>query len=107
MMTYIQPLLLILLAITLLGLLVFRFPKGKKVALGGVLGLLLISWPPMDWLLARPLEARYPVRPFQAPADLQAVVVLASSVDAPRYERPYPLPDPLTFQRSEYAAWIS
>lgn len=106
-MTYTQPLLLIFIAVSLAGLLVVRFPKGKYVALAGVLSLLLISWPPVDWLLSRPLEARYPIRPFKAPPDLQAIVVLGSAVEPPQYERPYPVADYDTFRRCEHAAWIS
>jgi uncharacterized SAM-binding protein YcdF (DUF218 family) len=106
-MTYVQPLLLIFIAVTLAGLLVFRSRKGRYVALGGVLGLFLISWPPVDLLLGRLLEGSYPHRPFQPPPDLQAIVVLGSSVDPPRPERPFPLPDLQTFQRCEYAAWIA
>ena len=105
-MTYIQPLLLLSIAIALTGLLAIRFPRGKYVALSGILGLLLISWPPVEWLLSKSLEAGYPTRPFQAPPDLQAIVVLGSSVESPQRDRPYPLPDSETFQRCEHAAWI-
>lgn len=76
------------------------------MALGGVLGLFLISWPPMDWVFSRPLEGRYPVRPFRAPPGLQAIVVLGSAVRPPQFEQPYPLPDEETFERCEHAAWI-
>jgi uncharacterized SAM-binding protein YcdF (DUF218 family) len=72
----------------------------------GVLGLVLISWPPADWLFGRPLEARYPVRPFVAPSGLEAIVVLGSAVEPVQFERPYPLPDRDTFSRCEHAAWI-
>ena len=105
-MTYVQPLLLVLLALELAGLVIVRQPKGRYLALAGVLGLVLISWPPVDWLLAQPLQATYPVRPFVAPRDLQAIVVLGSSVEPPHYERPYPLPNIETFERCQHAAWI-
>ena len=105
-MTYTQPLLLLSIAIALVGLLAIRSPKGKYVALGGILGLLLISWPPVEWLLSQSLEAGYPTRPFHAPPDLQAIVVLGSSVESPQPDRPYPLPDSQTFRRCEHAAWI-
>jgi len=105
-MNYLEPLLAVFIAIALAGLLAVQSSKGKSVALAGVLGLLLISWPPVDWLLTRPLEARYPLRPFQPPPGLQAIVVLGSSVDPPKQERPYPRPDWPSYDRSEYAAWI-
>lgn len=105
-MTYTEPLLLIFIVLALTGLLAVRPPKGRYLALSGVLGLFLISWPPMDWLLGRPLEARYPVRPFRAPPGLQAIVVLGSNVRPPQFEQPYPLPDKETFERCEHAAWI-
>lgn len=76
------------------------------MALAGVLGLFLISWPPMDWLFGRPLEAGYPVRPFRASPGLQAIVVLGSSVRPPQFEQPYPLPDAETTERCEHASWI-
>ena len=105
-MTYVQPLLLCCLAVALVGLLATRRSKGKYIAVAGVIGLFLLSWPPVDWLCSRPLEAEYPVRPFQAAAGIEAIVVLGSAVEPPLYERPYPLPDKDTFSRCEHAAWI-
>jgi uncharacterized SAM-binding protein YcdF (DUF218 family) len=70
-----------------------------------VIGSLLISWPPFDWLLSRPLEAPYPVRPFK-PATAEAIVVLSSAVSAAHFERPYPLADHATYERCMYAAWL-
>lgn len=104
-MTYVQPLILVFIVISLTGLLRARQRKKVPLAFLGVLGLLTISWPPVDWLLSRPLEARYPIRPMPAqPAD--AIVLLASSVSPPTYERPYALPDKATFERCEFAAWL-
>lgn len=105
-MTYIQPLLLICIVLMLTGLLLIRFTKGKYVVWAGVLALFLISWPPIDWLLSQSLEARYGTRPFQPPPNLQAIVVLCSSVQSPDNQRPYSLPDSQTFRRCEHAAWI-
>lgn len=75
--------------------------------MSGVLALFLISWPPIDWLLAKPLEAAYPVRPFTPPPGLQAVVVLGGSIRHAEYERPYAIPDYQTFKRCKHAAWIA
>ncbi len=103
-MTYIQPLtpILLLLALTVVRL---RHCKRSLLPILGVLGLFLLSWPPVDWLLSRPLEARYPIRAFP-PGPAQAIVVLSSAVSPAMRERPYPLPDKETYQRCEFAAWL-
>lgn len=76
------------------------------MALVGLAGLFAISWPPLNWLFSRSLEARYPVRPFQPPSEVQAIVVLGAGFEPPHYERPYPLADRYTYGRCEHAAWI-
>jgi uncharacterized SAM-binding protein YcdF (DUF218 family) len=103
--TYIQPLLLIFLLITVIGVLRLRRRRRSLVPLVGALGLLLLSWHPVVWLLSRHLEAWYPIRPFP-PEPAQAIVVLSSSASPPHFERPYPLPDKETYQRCEFAAWL-
>src|SRR5215831_11007143 len=103
-MTYTEPLILIFVLIGLLGLVRLRHCKRRRLASISIFGFLLLSWPPVDWLLSRPLEARYPVQPFRTPLDPQAIVVLGSAVAPSVYERPYPLPDEHTFQRCQYAA---
>lgn len=104
-MTYSNVLVLLFSIVALVGL--AGLPRGKRLILPavGVLGLLLACWPPLDWLLSRPLEIWYPVRPLpQAPA--QAIVVLSSNVDAPEPYRPFPLADHDTFARCRFAAWL-
>jgi uncharacterized SAM-binding protein YcdF (DUF218 family) len=100
--TYTQPLLPIFSICGLAGIL-WRKRALERAAL---VGFLLVSWPPVEWLLSRPLEISYPVQPFRCPATVQAVVVLSSSVRAPEPAHPYPLPDQATFSRCEFAAWI-
>jgi uncharacterized SAM-binding protein YcdF (DUF218 family) len=107
--TYTKPLLLLFSALALIGLIRLRDCKGFLLSKLALLALLLISWPPVDWLLSRPLEARYPVRPLQpaaAQAPVQAIVVLSSAVEPPVYERPYAIPDKQTYERCEFAAWL-
>jgi uncharacterized SAM-binding protein YcdF (DUF218 family) len=104
-MTYTEPLLLVFSMIAIIGLARIWLSKRFAVSMLGVVCLLLICWPPIDWLLSRPLEARYPVRPFQ-PAPVQAIVVLSSAVDPPHWERPYNLPGKETYERCVYAAWL-
>jgi uncharacterized SAM-binding protein YcdF (DUF218 family) len=106
MTTYTQPLILLASIVALIGLARVKPGRGRMLALAGVLGFLLISWPPMDWLLSRPLEMHYPVRRFTPGPELQAIVVLASGAEHANYERPYILPDSDTFARCEHAAWI-
>jgi uncharacterized SAM-binding protein YcdF (DUF218 family) len=104
-MTYTQPLILLFAMIALAGLARLRHCRGLSIPTLGVLGLVLVSWPPAAWLFSRPLEAPYPVRPPQ-PGRAQAIVVLSSSVESPVDERPYSLPDEDTFRRCEFAAWL-
>ena len=104
-MTYIQPLLLIFILTTMAGLLRLRKGKGSLLLAIGVFGVLLVSWPPVDWLLSETLEARYPALPFP-PEPAQAIVVLGSYVSPPVYPRPYVLPGRDTYERSVFAAWL-
>jgi uncharacterized SAM-binding protein YcdF (DUF218 family) len=105
-MTYTQPLILLVSVIALIGLARVKPGRGRLLAFSGVFGMLLISWPPIDWLVSRPLEMSYPVRRFRPTSDIQAIVVLASAAEHPHFERPYVLPDADTFARCEHAAWI-
>jgi uncharacterized SAM-binding protein YcdF (DUF218 family) len=80
--------------------------RGRYGALVAAFFLLfLASWPPADWLFSRPLEARYPIRPF-ASEPVEATVVLSASVEPAHYERPFALPGSGTVERCRYAAWI-
>ena len=105
-MTYTQPLLLVFSLAALFGLArVWRCHR-KTLLVAGIVGLILTSWPPVEWLLSRPLEARYPVQPFRPPPGLQAIVVFSAAVSPPLYERPYPQADYETVERCAYAAWV-
>ncbi len=100
--TYTQPLLAIFSMMGLSGL-VWRKPGWGWAAL---CGFMLVAWPPVEWLLSRPLEASYPVRPFRPPPGVGSIVVLSSAVEPAVPERPYSLPDRATLSRCEFAAWI-
>ena len=104
-MTYVNVLVLLFSIVALAGL--ARLPRSKQliVPVLAVLCILLVAWPPVDWLLSRPLEMGYPVQPFP-PAPAEAIVVLSSNVSPPEYQRPFPLPDQDTFTRCKYAAWL-
>ena len=104
-MTYIQPLLLAFFLVAAAGLVRIRKCRGVSLAAAGLVGLFLLSWPPVDWLLSLPLEARYTRRP--APMEsAQSIVVLSSSVTPPEYGTSYPVPDKDTYERCAIAAWL-
>jgi uncharacterized SAM-binding protein YcdF (DUF218 family) len=107
-MTYVQPLLPFLFLLAGVGILrCWRQTKGPKPTLLAIaiLGLFLISWPPVGWLFLRALEAPYPPRQLP-PSEAEAIVVLASTV----YPASPPVPTPRlagdTFERTLYSAWL-
>jgi uncharacterized SAM-binding protein YcdF (DUF218 family) len=103
--SYTEPILAVCFLLAALGCirLLRRGTYGMLVA--AVVLLFLASWPPADWLLSRPLEARYPIRPF-ASEPVEAIVVLSESVEPPHYERPFALAGGATLERCVYAAWL-
>lgn len=105
-MTYLQPFLLVMLVLAAIGL--WRIPRrgGRALAIAGVAGIFLWSWPPAEWLLSLPLTARYAVRPLGPDSHPQAIVVFAESVQPPLFGDGYPLAGENTYRRCEYAAWI-
>ena len=105
-MSYVEPLLTVFWLIGLVGWFRLRRYKGSWIVGLGLLGIFVISWPPCAWLLARPLELWYPIRPFQPGNAIKAIVVLASGVEPPLFERPYTVPDSYTYQRCRLAAWL-
>ena len=105
-MSYTEPLLLIFLLVCLAGLMQIRSCKNKIVLIIGLVGIFLLSWPPAAWLFSRSLEYPYSLRPFRTPPQPEAIVVLGGGISPPRYERPYALPDPDTFQHCAMAAWV-
>jgi uncharacterized SAM-binding protein YcdF (DUF218 family) len=104
-MTYTEPLILLVCCLAMGGVLLTR-GRGRRIALAGPVAMLLLSWPPVDWLLSRPLEARYPVLPMPSETTAETIVVLASSVNPPTFEHPYFVLGPDTYERVEHAAWL-
>jgi uncharacterized SAM-binding protein YcdF (DUF218 family) len=104
-MHYTEPLLSVVFIVGMLGALRLPKSRGRRLVIGAMVALLLVSWPPLDWLFSRPLEAWYPIRPLP-PASADAIVVLGSSVETPHYERPFPLADHDTYSRCRFAAWL-
>ena len=105
-MRYIEPLLALTCLLTLAGWIGVRRHKSSRLVELGLLGFFIVSWPPIDWLISRPLEISYPIQPFDPSSHPEAIVVLSSYVDPPIYERPYSLLDFQTFERCEFAVWL-
>ena len=104
--TYIEPLLVLALALSWIAAYYLPPSRAKRRLVLSLLATSVIAWPPCEYLFSRPLEGRYPLRPFSAPSGLQGIVVFGSTISPKQFERPYPLPDPDTFERCQYAAWI-
>ena len=105
-MTYIQPVLPLLLVAALLLLGFGRKSPRFFPWMAVVWGLLFLwSWPPFSTLVSGTLEWRYPVRKYPA-GDAQAIVVLAGGVYTHDRSEPEDLPTMSTFLRSNYAAWL-
>jgi len=77
-LTYINPFLILLLALATWGFV--RRRRGLLAA--GLIGIFLFSWLPVSWLLAQPLEGWYSPHP-PAASDAQAIVVLAGGAIRP------------------------
>jgi uncharacterized SAM-binding protein YcdF (DUF218 family) len=70
-----------------------------------LIGILLVSWPPADWLLSRPLEMPYgQLMPEDRKA--QAIVVPGAHVEPPGDDYPLPLANTSAYARCRYAAWL-
>jgi uncharacterized SAM-binding protein YcdF (DUF218 family) len=107
-MTYIQPLLSILiLAFGYAAFRAWRSPKGKWPILMGlsVLVLFVISWQPSARLLLRPYEVRFPPRPLP-PGDAQAIVLISGAMQAPSRITGERRVGEDTYARCLYAAWL-
>jgi uncharacterized SAM-binding protein YcdF (DUF218 family) len=107
-MTYLQPLLPVLLLLGLLQIVRYR----RSAQLPGFRGLMLVvialflaSWEPAAWLFSRGFESWYPPRTYPA-GDAGAIVVLASAVYPPDPPLPTPRLGSDTDARCQYAAWL-
>ncbi|HTV54883.1 MAG TPA: YdcF family protein [Terriglobia bacterium] len=107
-MTYIQPLLSIL--ILVFGYAAYRAWRSSKekwpILLGlAVLGLFFISWQPFARILLRPYENRFPPRPIP-PGDAQAIVLISGAMEAPSPVTGERSVGEDTYARCLYAAWL-
>ncbi len=78
---------------------------GSALLLAGIIGLFVISWPPLDWVFSRPLEYRFP---WHKPGieNVDAIVVLSGSVEPVHFGHPYPVARQDTYSRCEHGAWL-
>lgn len=104
-MTYVQPIVCLILAGFVIAALRLRKGKGRKWLAVTIFALFAASWPPFAWLLAQPLEGSYRRVPFPG-GQADAIVVLSGGILSKEAERPYLLPDSNTFRRCEHAAWL-
>jgi uncharacterized SAM-binding protein YcdF (DUF218 family) len=82
-----------------------RDRKRPWLAAAGVLGVFLMSYYPLMWLFAQPLEAGYDTGPIPRES-AQALVVLAGGAYPPVSDRPYTSPQRQTYERSRHTAWL-
>ena len=100
-LTYAHPLLLGFLVISAWG-----FARRKRAWLAaGLAGMFLAAWPPVAWLAAQPLEARYSTA-VPTMQDAQAIVVLAAGIMKDKPGLPGPTPKENTYLRCRYGAWL-
>jgi uncharacterized SAM-binding protein YcdF (DUF218 family) len=104
-MTYIQPLFPLLLAAALIGALTYKRASNPRLLIGSLIGLFLISWPPIASLVLQPYESPFSHQP---PADrsVQAIVVLSSAVFPPDPPLPAAVLAADTYERCVYGAWL-
>ena len=100
-MTYIEPLLFIFLAISFIAVVRNR----RSLMIAGLLGIFLIAWHPVDWLLSRALEARFPPMVIDC-HKAEAIVVPGSDYEDPMLDRPFAVADHDTYGRCLLAAWL-
>jgi len=106
-MTYLRPLLPLLLLTVAAGLAWQWRRRNGRAGLGlaalGTLLLFLASWSPVSRLASGTLEGRYQSL-GDLPSGADVIVVLAGDVDPPRPERGFPLPRYNTYVRCRHAA---
>jgi uncharacterized SAM-binding protein YcdF (DUF218 family) len=107
--TYIEPLLPLLLVVGLAGLIrartiSTRWSKLAPMAISFA-GIFLLSWQPAAWLFSQTLQVWYEQVPMPR-EDAPAIVVLSASVEPPSPLRPYSVVGHDTYIRLKHAAWL-
>ena len=108
-MTYIEPLLPLLLIIGLAGLIRARSVEKKRARFAPIAisfaGIFLLSWQPAAWLFSQSLQLWYEQVPMPR-VDAPAIVVLSGAYDPPSPLRPYAVVSEDTYIRLKHAAWL-
>lgn len=104
-MSYSQPLLPLLLGISVLC--AFSVPAGarRRLILASIGALFLCAWPPFAWLILWPFEKQYAMK-IPDDKNVEAIVVLSSAVFPPYPPMPTAILGSDTFERTAYAAWL-
>ena len=76
-----------------------------RVAAGGLLGMVILTWPPIAALMAQPFTCWYPKQIFPT-GSAEAIVVLSGSASQSTSQRPYVLVGRDTYRRAVHAAWL-
>ena|GEM_PF-71941 len=82
-----------------------RGGKGLRMAAIGAAGCFLVSYFPIAWMFALPLECWYDANPIPKES-AQAIVVLSGGAYTPVPDRPYTSPQMQTYERSRHGAWL-
>lgn len=104
-MTYLQPFFATLVVLTLAFAVFGTRGWRRRLAIASASALFLFSWPPVGWLALWIFERPYPAEP---PRDrnVQAIVVLSSSIEQPAPPMPVAILGLDTYERCAYAAWL-
>jgi uncharacterized SAM-binding protein YcdF (DUF218 family) len=108
-LTYLEPALPLLLVLIVMGSVAVGRPRwqriGRLTVVSAAIALFLWCWPPVATVLRGTLEWWYPSRAEPA-RDMQAIVVLSSTFNAPEPPRPRTIPFFDTYVRIRCASWL-
>jgi uncharacterized SAM-binding protein YcdF (DUF218 family) len=106
-MTYVQPVLAVLLTVLVLASVVYRSSRHCKLVTCIALALLFLwAWPPFACLMAGSLEWWYPILPYPPGDGAEAIVVLSAGAYPRDSSQPEDLLNSDTETRVSYAAWL-
>jgi uncharacterized SAM-binding protein YcdF (DUF218 family) len=103
-MTYLHPVLPVLLLFALASLVARRSAAWKWIRAASIAGIFLWAWSPAAWLASRTLERNY--RPGRPAGAADAIVVLSDNTLWPDPSLPEPVLGEGTYTRCRYAAWL-
>jgi len=104
-MTYLRPVLPILLLLIVVGCSRWTSQRWRRIALLGCAALFLWAWPPFAWLFSGTLEWHYPAA-IPSGGTAEAIVVLSGGGWPGNPSQPHPFPALDTYNRCRCAAWL-